>query len=232
MLVDDDPFIRDVVSAALGARPNISVSSFASASDAIAAAQLVPPDIIVLDFNLPGTNGIDVLGDLKRVLSPLPPVIFLTAHGDADLIARLWAQGAAGVLAKPFDPATIAHEILRLGGPRVLPRETRLDAVAEKFRGGLATTLAEIDAEWQALQRAWHRPVAESLLDRVHKLAGSAGLFKLGRLGEAARAAETALLAQLDAEARGHAAGAAALSAAILSLQEAGRAGAKQGGAG
>jgi DNA-binding response OmpR family regulator len=204
ILVDDDPFIRDVVSAALTAKPGVHVQCFATSADALAAARVTAPDIVVLDFTLPGTDGIEVLRDLRRVLTPFPPIVFLTAREDADVVARLRAEGAAGVLAKPFDPTKVADEILRLGArERGTPaRDGRLDAVAASFRASLPQTMGEIDKEWGVLRREWQRAVAESLVMRVHKLAGAAGLFKLHDFGQAARAVEVVVQAQLEAETR------------------------------
>lgn len=222
MLVDDDPFIREVVSAALNAKPGVSVQCFANAPDALAAARVAPPNIIVLDFTMPGTDGVAVLRDLRAVVSPLPPFIFLTAREDEHVIARLRAEGAAAVLAKPFDPATIAAEILRHGeaSRTHAPRDTRLDAVAANFRASLPQTMAEIDKEWGALRREWERAIAESLLMRVHKLAGAAGLFKLHDFGTAARAVEVAVVAQLEGEARGEGTDVAAIERAVAVLWE------------
>lgn len=230
LLVDDDPFIRDVVAAALTARPGVHVRSFATAAAALAAAGERAPDIVVLDFALPGTDGIAVLRNLRRLLAPLPPVIFLTAHEDADVLARLRAEGAAGVLAKPFDPTKVADDILRLGaregalssgGRPSPPRDARLDAVASKFRASLPGTMAEVDTEWRILRRAWQRAVAESLLTRVHKLAGAAGLFKLDDFGDAARAVEAAVQTQLDGEGRGEAISLAGIESAVAKLWDA-----------
>jgi CheY-like chemotaxis protein len=222
MLVDDDPFIRDVVSAALTSKPGVHVQSFATSAEALAAVRVTAPDIVVLDFTLPGTDGLAVLGDLRRVLTPLPPVVFLTAREDAGVVAKLRGEGVAGVLAKPFDPSTIADHILRYSAEiRAAPRDTRLDAVAANFRASLPQTMDEIDREWSSLRREWQRPVAESLLMRVHKLAGAAGLFKLHDFGQAARAVEVAVQVQLEAETRAEAVSVDLLESAVARLWDA-----------
>lgn len=222
MLVDDDAFIREVVAAALSVRPGVHVQSFATGEDALAGARAAAPDIIVLDFTMPGTDGLAIYRDLKTALAEMPPVIFLTAREDADLVARLKAAGAVGVLAKPFDPLMIAGEILKLGARErvAAPRDTRLDAVAANFRASLPQTMAEIDKEWSVLRREWQGPVAQSLIMRTHKLAGAAGLFKLPEFGSAARAVEVAAVAQIDAEKRGEAVELSALAQAVAVLWE------------
>lgn len=199
MLVDDDRFIREVVGAALAAHQGVSVSGFDSAAEALSAARIARPDVIVLDYTLPGTDGISLARELRGILSPMPRLIFLTAREDFELVGRLHAEGAEAVLAKRFDPVTIAQRILRLSD--TAPRDTRLDAVAAGFRASLPETMAEIEKEWGLIRRTWQRPVAESLLMRVHKLAGAAGLFKLEDFGNAARGVEVAINAQLGSDA-------------------------------
>ena len=223
MLVDDDPFIREVVAAALGAKPGVHVQSYASSSDALAAARVGAPDIMVLDYAMPDIDGFALYRELRQILSHMPPVVFLTANEDPDLIARLRAAGAAGMLAKPFDPAKIAEQILTLGAEHRagMSRDARLDAVAANFRASLPQTMAEIDKEWRSLRREWQRPIAESLLMRGHKLAGASGLFKLHGFGAAARAVEVAVLAQLDGEGRGTAVSLETIESAVARLWDA-----------
>lgn len=219
MLVDDDPFIREVVSAALRTIQGVSVQVFAAGAEAVAAAPQARPDIIVLDYTLPGTDGLALARELRGVLSSMPPLIFLTGREDAALIGRLCSEGAHAVIAKPFDPATIAQVILR-HGERMPARDARLDAVAAGFRASLPITMAEIDKELDALQQEWRRPVAESLSMRVHKLAGTAGLFKLEDFGLAARDVEAAIEAQLEAELRGETPKTMDIARAIAALRE------------
>lgn len=218
MLVDDDPFIREVVSAALRTIQGVSVQVFAAGAEAVAAAPQARPDIIVLDYTLPGTDGLALARELRGVLSSMPPLIFLTAREDAALIGRLRSEGAHAVIAKPFDPATIAQVILR-HGERMPARDARLDAVAAGFRASLPITMAEIGKELDVLQQEWRRPVAESLSMRVHKLAGTAGLFKLEDFGLAARDVEAAIEAQLEAELRGEAPKTLEIARAIAALR-------------
>ncbi len=221
LLVDDDPFIREVLDAAFSVRPGARVQSYASPADALIGAQAAPPDIIVLDYTLPGTDGLAVYRALCAVLTPMPPVVFLTAREDRALVARLMSEGASGVLAKPFDPISIADQILRLGEARTTPpRDARLDAVAAGFRASLPQTMTDIGAEWSVLRREWRRPVAESLVMRVHKLAGAAGLFKMHAFGLAAREVEVATHAQLEAETRGAPVDRAGIEKAIAVLWE------------
>ena len=95
MLVDDDYFIREVVSTALRTVTGVRVQAFAAAADAVVAARAARPDIIVLDYTLPGTDGLALARELRGVIAAMPPLIFLTAREDAGLIRQLRSEGAA-----------------------------------------------------------------------------------------------------------------------------------------
>lgn len=219
IVVDDDPFIREVLGTALGTRPGIAVCACATVAAAVAAARRDPPDMIVLDLHMPGEDGRAAYRALRGVIAPMPPVVFLTAQEDVDVIATLLAEGAAGVLAKPFDPTVIAAEILRFAPGAAPPsRDRRLDHVAAAFRASLATTMTDIDRDWNALRRDWQPAVAEALLMRVHKLAGAAGLFKFGTFGKAARDVEALVRTGLDAAPSAHTVQMSALEDAMRAL--------------
>ena len=72
--------------------------------DAIAAGDIVRPDLVVLDINLPRVNGIDVLRRIKADpdLRTLPVVVFSTSRSDVD-VAAAYACGASSYVVKPVD---------------------------------------------------------------------------------------------------------------------------------
>lgn len=59
------------------------------------------PDVVVVDLQLPGIDGVDILGQLKR-RSPALPVIVMTAFGGADVEERVRRLGATAYFDKPF----------------------------------------------------------------------------------------------------------------------------------
>lgn len=203
LLVDDDPFVRDVVATALGSVANVDVTSCGSAHDALTAARARTPDLAVLDVMMPDVDGLELRARLAALLSPMPPVVFLTGREDAALVGKLRAAGAAAVLAKPFDARTIANDILQaVRGPATPSGDPRLAAVAKHFFASLPETSAEIARAWDDLAVQWQTATAERLFTRLHRLAGSAGLFGLNVLGEAARTAEADLHALMQLRAR------------------------------
>lgn len=108
LLVDDEPDIRAIAKMALERVGGWDVTAAGSAGEAIAAVQAAKPDVVLLDVMMPDTDGPATLEQLRPLLGDATPVIFLTAKGDA---ARLLALGAAGVIAKPFDPIALPREV-------------------------------------------------------------------------------------------------------------------------
>ena len=112
LVVDDDPDIRHIASLALGRLGGFEVKVAANAEEALASAAARPPDLVLLDVTMPGTDGPATL----RAMRALPamvrvPVVFFTAtSNDAD-IARLCALGAVGVIAKPFDIVDLPRRV-------------------------------------------------------------------------------------------------------------------------
>ncbi len=112
MLVEDDTDIRTVASMALEMVGGMQVRACASGEEALAAVAEFAPQLIVLDVMMPGMNGPEVLAQLRaRADTAAVPVLFLTAKAQPDEIARLRDLGAIDVLAKPFDPMTLADTV-------------------------------------------------------------------------------------------------------------------------
>ena len=79
----------------------LSVAAFRTAAQYIVAGRDERPTCLVLDLHLPDINGIDMQRSL--VGSGAPPVIFVTAHGDAASVARAMKNGAIDFLLEPVD---------------------------------------------------------------------------------------------------------------------------------
>lgn len=95
------------------------VRTASSGEEALAMAAAHPPDAILLDVMMPVMDGPATLARLRAEPATAGvPVVFLTAKAQAADQRRLAEMGAAGVLAKPFDPMTLADQVSRtLGWP-------------------------------------------------------------------------------------------------------------------
>jgi CheY-like chemotaxis protein len=119
LLVDDEDAIRTIAAISLERIGGWTVICASSGQAAIQAAQDDGPvDAVLMDVMMPGIDGPTTLARMRDgVLPPEVPVVFLTAKVGAAERERLLAQGAAGVIAKPFDPMTLPEELqLVLGG--------------------------------------------------------------------------------------------------------------------
>ena len=119
LYVDDEPDLRDVSSLALQLDPDIEVYVAASGEEALSllTSGACAPDVVLLDVMMPNLDGPGVLKQLRNDDRFLRlPVIFITARVREQEIAHLKSLGAAGVIAKPFDPMTLATDVRALFG--------------------------------------------------------------------------------------------------------------------
>ncbi len=113
MLVDDDPSVRRLLSLTLPVEGFEILES--DGSDAVELARRGQPDLIFLDWRLPGARGEDVLRELKR--GSTPPVIVLTAEQAPRERRTALGLGADLFLTKPFSPLELFEAVERLLGP-------------------------------------------------------------------------------------------------------------------
>jgi DNA-binding NtrC family response regulator len=99
LIVDDEEASRYGMTRAL---KNYSVTEAASVEAARKLIAVAPPDLILLDNNLPGASGLDYLRELAAA-EDAPPVVMITAHGSERTAIAAIKAGAYDYLAKPFD---------------------------------------------------------------------------------------------------------------------------------
>ncbi|NOX09981.1 MAG: response regulator [Gammaproteobacteria bacterium] len=112
LYVEDEPDIQELVKIALCELGGFELLVCSSGTDAIARVVNFSPDLFLLDVMMPGMNGPDTLKALKAIpeLDTIP-AIFMTAKVQTDEINELKKMGAMGVIAKPFNPVTLADDI-------------------------------------------------------------------------------------------------------------------------
>jgi DNA-binding NarL/FixJ family response regulator len=110
MLVDDHALVRSAVRQAIAADDVELVAEAATAEDAFALALAVRPDVILLDIDLPGMNGIQMLEELAPRLPETKIVILTVSDSERDVIEAL-ARGASGYLTKDLSPEALLRSI-------------------------------------------------------------------------------------------------------------------------
>lgn len=98
-VVDDDLSVREALSSLLES-VGLRVAAFGSAQEFLAAERPDAPACLILDLNLPGTNGLDLQKELAA--QEAPPIVFITGHGDIPSTVQAMKAGAIEFLSKPF----------------------------------------------------------------------------------------------------------------------------------
>ncbi len=104
-ILDGDPAVRDSLRCLLEAE-GLEVVEFASGSEFMGTPKPAEKDCVILDANLPGMSGFEVLEQL-HLGRARPPVIVATSEPNPNTTIRAYSRGAFQVLDKPFDLDTL-----------------------------------------------------------------------------------------------------------------------------
>src|SRR5215475_163048 len=133
-IIEDKREIREGLALLIGANPDFqSIGAWPSAEEAIPAVDADPPDVILVDLELPGMSGIECIRLLKEKHSRLLTLV-LTVYDDDDRIFQAVCAGACGYLLKRTPPARLLEAIVEAfeGGSPMSPGVAR--RVLELFR--------------------------------------------------------------------------------------------------
>ncbi len=109
LVIDDDPDMRHVLSDFLQ-RSGYRVVEAANGQEGIVAAESEPIDAVILDKEMPGMNGLDVLSFFRH-RCPRLPIIFITAFGGRDDEDESRRRGAWLYIEKPFRVAAVVEAV-------------------------------------------------------------------------------------------------------------------------
>jgi response regulator RpfG family c-di-GMP phosphodiesterase len=170
LLVDDEPALRELLRVTFE-DAHLAVEEAASALEAEAAIGRRPPDLVVLDLRMPGTDGAELCrrlraGERTRAL----PVVLLTG-ADGDDLRRARRCGADAVVRKPFSPLELLALVERIGGgaSRTPTRPRR----AEPARGEEVLLYARDLRHLLELERGQRALLHDSYLATVTALASA-----------------------------------------------------------
>ncbi len=116
LLVDDHPFVREGIRSFLSDQPGFEVVGEASsAQEALERAEEYKPDFILLDINMPGVNGIEIVASLRKLL-PDSKILILTVHNTREYVLHVARSGAHGYVLKEAPPEELLQAIKAIQG--------------------------------------------------------------------------------------------------------------------
>jgi two-component system invasion response regulator UvrY len=148
LLVDDHAIVRSGLRRLLAAVPGVRISEAATGRAALALMRAEPQTLIILDLNLPGLGGLELL---RRMLSEHPGVrvMVLSMHAEALYATRALRAGALGYLSKNASPEELLVAVRRVaeGGRYIEAEIAQAMALQADNAGGLMEHLTERDLE-------------------------------------------------------------------------------------
>ncbi len=115
LYVEDDPDIQTIARIALEDIGKLDVRACESGAQALEAIENFRPDLMLLDVMMPAMDGPTLLTHLRKTANgATAKVIFMTARVQQNEVQQYLSLGAVHVIAKPFDPLTLADQIVNI----------------------------------------------------------------------------------------------------------------------
>lgn len=114
LIADDHAMMRQGLKQILELENDITVIAQASnGSEAVKLVREKKPDIVLMDINMPGTNGLQAIKELKFEKNP-SKIIVLTIHEDREYLFKTIQMGAEGYVLKDAEPAVLIEAIRKV----------------------------------------------------------------------------------------------------------------------
>ena len=117
LIVEDHPIVRAGLRRLLSSDPQIEISEAASGKEALSLFKTHRLDLVILDLNLPGIGGLEVIGRLKAEDAAVR-VLVLSVHDNALYVTRAMQAGATGYVSKSAPPDEILEAVKRVTAGR------------------------------------------------------------------------------------------------------------------
>ena len=186
LIVDDHPVVRQGMEMFLETQEQVKVTGLAE--NGVEAARLVsatPPDVVLMDLNMPGMDGIEATRQIRQI-SPQTQVVVLTSHHEDAMVFPAIKAGALSYLLKSAAPDEVLDTILAAarGEARLHPRIAKrlMDEVSGISRSLTALTARELEVLKLIARGCDNRAIAAQLTlsEKTVKTHVSNILSKLG----------------------------------------------------
>lgn len=146
MLVDDHPLLRKGLQQLIELSDDLTlVGEASSGAEALAIAADLDPDLILLDLNMQGMDGLETLEKLRAAGVTSRIVMLTVSDADADVIGAI-SRGADGYLLKDMEPEELLNQIERALEGKMVMSEAVTQALATAIRRPQQNPQAELDS--------------------------------------------------------------------------------------
>lgn len=157
-IVDADSAIRDALMTLLESF-DLPVETYSDADSFLQAAPATPTGCVLVEAELPGTNGLGLLRELRSKGSTIP-VVLLTGNATRNFIERAERAGAVGVLQKPFIGGELVNQLQTLVGHDTWSKMTLPRASNETLSDGTKITIRPIQPSDRQIEQAFVRSLS------------------------------------------------------------------------
>lgn len=187
LVVDDVDLNRELIVAHLAASQHV-VETAADGTVAVEMIKRQPYDLVFMDVQMPGLNGLDATRMVRQIDGRKgTPVIALTAQALASQIEACLAAGMNDHLAKPFRLEALLAAIDKWRPRAEKPSSLAIGAIAvDDLRLRFLQRTRDDYERLRTLRDAPSENAKEELAFMVHRIAGTAGMFGFGDVGEVA----------------------------------------------
>lgn len=134
LLIDDHPMLRNGVKQLISMDPRLQVIAEASNGEqGVELAELHDPDLILLDLNMPGMNGLATLDRLRQTALSGRVVVFSVSNHEDDVVSAL-KRGADGYLLKDMEPEELLKALHQAAAGQMVLSEALTPVLAASLR--------------------------------------------------------------------------------------------------
>lgn len=134
LLIDDHPMLRSGLKQLIALDERLQVVAEAgNGIDGLTLAQLHDPDLILLDLNMPGLNGLDTLTQLREIALSGRVVVFSVSDNEEDVISAL-KRGADGYLLKDMEPEDLLKALHQAAAGQIVLSEALTPILVARLR--------------------------------------------------------------------------------------------------
>ena len=174
-VVDDDPVAQMITVDQLD-DPHFDIDAFDSGEACLAALDR-KPDLILMDVEMPGRDGISVCRDIRAAGDQHAQVIFISSHDDLETRLAAYDAGGNDYIVKPFAPEELAHKVRvaerSLQNNRGVSQQARL---AQHAAFTAMSSLSEMGVVLQFLRASFACPTPEQLASALFAVLGQYAL--------------------------------------------------------